>query len=105
VYKIHLLTNVDTTFILASGGHNAGIISEPGHPKRSYQIHAVDQGHGWLDPSGYLERSVKKEGSWWPAMRDWLVNISDALVPAREISKKMTLRKAPGKNVLVRYVD
>jgi polyhydroxyalkanoate synthase len=105
VYKIHLLTNVDTTFILASGGHNAGIISEPGHPKRSYHIHSVNKGHGWLDPSGYLERSDKKDGSWWPAMRDWLVNISDALVPAREIGKKMTLRKAPGKNVLVRYVD
>jgi polyhydroxyalkanoate synthase len=105
VYKIHLLTNVETTFILASGGHNAGIISEPGHHKRSYQIHAVGKGHGWLDPSSYLERSDKKEGSWWPAMRDWLVNISDAQVPARVINQKTSLRKAPGRNVLVRYAD
>lgn len=105
VYKIHLLTNVDTTFILASGGHNAGIISEPGHPKRSYQIHSVDKGHGWIGPSSFLERSRKVEGSWWPAMRDWLRNISDAQVPAREVSKKRELRKAPGHHVMVRYAD
>jgi polyhydroxyalkanoate synthase len=105
VYKIHLLTNVDTTFILASGGHNAGIISEPGHPNRSYQIHAVDKGHGWLDPSGYLDRSIKREGSWWLAMRDWLADISDVKVPARDIDERLTLRKAPGRNVLIRYAD
>ena len=105
VYKIHLLTNVDTTFILASGGHNAGIVSEPGHPKRHYQIHAVEKGHGWLDPSTYLERASKKEGSWWPAMRDWMAHLSDDLVPARQIHPSRALRKAPGRNVLVRYAD
>ena len=26
------------TFVLTTGGHNAGIVSEPGHPHRSYQI-------------------------------------------------------------------
>ena len=36
VYKIHLHTDTATTFILAAGGHNAGIVSEPGHPRRSY---------------------------------------------------------------------
>ena len=32
VYKIHYLTDTDVTFVLTSGGHNAGIVSEPGHP-------------------------------------------------------------------------
>ena len=38
VYKIHLLTDTDLTFVLTTGGHNAGIVSEPGHPHRRFQI-------------------------------------------------------------------
>ena len=34
VFKIYLLTDTDVTFVLTSGGHNAGIVSEPGHPRR-----------------------------------------------------------------------
>src|SRR4051794_11172620 len=34
VYKVRLLTDTEVTFVLASGGHNAGIVSEPGHPGR-----------------------------------------------------------------------
>src|SRR3546814_8281953 len=36
VHKIHLLTGAEITFALTSGGHNAGIVSEPGHKGRSY---------------------------------------------------------------------
>ncbi len=37
VFKIQALTRTDVTFVLTSGGHNAGIVSEPGHPRRSYR--------------------------------------------------------------------
>ncbi len=29
VYKIHMLSETEVTFLLTSGGHNAGIVSEP----------------------------------------------------------------------------
>ncbi|HLR12311.1 MAG TPA: alpha/beta fold hydrolase, partial [Burkholderiaceae bacterium] len=51
VYKIHLYTNVPITFVLAAGGHNAGIVSEPGRPRRSYQIDTTEPGQGWTDPA------------------------------------------------------
>ena len=47
VYKIHLQTDTHVTFVLAAGGHNAGIVSEPGRPRRSYQIAATEDGNGW----------------------------------------------------------
>ena len=46
VHKIHLLTDTDLTFVLTSGGHNAGIVSEPGHPHRTYQLARRLEGRG-----------------------------------------------------------
>ena len=37
-FKIQLLTDTDVTFLLTTGGHNAGIVSEPGHGGRSYRV-------------------------------------------------------------------
>ena len=38
VYKMHLFTDRELTFVLTNGGHNAGIVSEPGHPGRFYHF-------------------------------------------------------------------
>ena len=37
VYKIHLLTDTEVTFVLTTGGHNAGIVSEPGIPVAAFR--------------------------------------------------------------------
>ena len=38
VYKFNLLTDTEVSFLLTSGGHNVGIVSEPGHPSRHYRV-------------------------------------------------------------------
>ena len=78
VHKIHLITPCeDITFVLTSGGHNAGIVSEPGHPGRSYHIHTTTHGQPYRSPEGWLDSAQKQEGSWWLAWHDWLSHRSD----------------------------
>ena len=76
VYKINLLTDATTTFLLTSGGHNAGIISEPGHERRHYRIGTKDAGGLYVAPEAWFLQSPIHEGSWWPAWQGWLAAYS-----------------------------
>ncbi|MEO7106625.1 MAG: alpha/beta fold hydrolase [Rhodoferax sp.] len=105
VYKIHQLTDTHTTFILAAGGHNAGIVSEPGHPNRSYQLASVEPGHGWTEPTTWQATAPKHEGSWWDALDQWLQTRSSKRVAAKAIPPKASLCDAPGNYAMVRYAD
>ena len=105
VYKIHLLTDTDTTFVLAAGGHNAGIVSEPGHPKRSYQIGHTPRGRGWTDPDAWLAQAATHTGSWWPEMAEWLRQHSSGQRKPPPVVRSAVLGKAPGSYVMVRYDD
>jgi len=81
VYKINLLANSqEVTFLLTSGGHNAGIVSEPGHSGRSYRIGSRSSHEAYVDPETWYERVPRNEGSWWPAWQQWLVRYSTARV-------------------------
>jgi len=73
VYKVRLFTNTDLTFVLTSGGHNAGIVSEPGHGHRSYQIMSMCEDDPYIDPDTWAEIAERKEGSWWNDWEQWLV--------------------------------
>jgi polyhydroxyalkanoate synthase len=79
VYKIHLLTCTDVTFVLTSGGHNAGIVSEPGHPHRSYRAMTTRADDLYLDPESWLAAATAKDGSWWVEWIGWLRQRSGVL--------------------------
>lgn len=81
VYKIHLLADTDeVTFLLTSGGHNAGIVSEPGHSRRSYQTTSRKEEDKYVDPDTWLAATPKQGGSWWPVWQKWLAQRSSEQV-------------------------
>lgn len=74
VYKVRsLVSSGDYSFLLTSGGHNAGIVSGPVHPRRTYRLSRVGAGDTALSPEDYLARTEKQPGSWWPVWEQWLV--------------------------------
>ena len=72
VYKIHALTQSELTFALTSGGHNAGVISGPEHPRRRHRVHTRKMGDKYIDPETWIEQTEAKPGSWWPLWDKWL---------------------------------
>lgn len=99
VYKIHLMINQDITFVLTSGGHNAGIVSEPGHPGRFYQIRERKKDSTYIDAEHWLKLAAKRKGSWWLAWHEWLIQQSSKKrVASRQLDA--SLPPAPGTYVL-----
>jgi polyhydroxyalkanoate synthase len=80
VYKINLLTDSDVTFLLTSGGHNAGIVSEPNHARRSYQAATREHDKPYLAPDAWAQQAPRKQGSWWPEWQGWLERHSGSRV-------------------------
>ncbi|HMA15899.1 MAG TPA: poly-beta-hydroxybutyrate polymerase, partial [Kiloniellaceae bacterium] len=72
VYKIALLTDTEVTFLLTSGGHNAGIVTPPGHPRRIYQTGRLSDHGSYVDPDHWRAAAPVHKGSWWPAWQAWL---------------------------------
>lgn len=104
VYKIHLFVDSDITFLLTNGGHNAGIVSEPGHLNRSYQVSRHKKGENQLFPEEWVENTPQHKGSWWPAWEEWISEHSTTKVlpPPMGNPEKgyKVLRDAPGLYVL-----
>jgi polyhydroxyalkanoate synthase subunit PhaC len=106
VYKMNLVNGADVTFVLTSGGHNAGIVSEPGHRGRHYRIshHAADA--PYLDPETWAATTKSVDGSWWPAWLSWIDRPSQGRVSPPAIGAAdrgyPPLESAPGRYVLER---
>jgi polyhydroxyalkanoate synthase subunit PhaC len=103
VYKINLISEADVTFALTSGGHNAGIVSEPGHRDRHYRISLHASGDAHVGPETWYGATATEEGSWWPAWAAWLERNSQGrtVPPAMGLSDPShpPLGRAPGRYV------
>lgn len=77
VYKLRNLKRLgETTFVLTNGGHNAGIVSEPGRPRRRYQIGKWAQSTAYQSADDWAADAERRDGSWWPAWQQWLASHS-----------------------------
>lgn len=72
VYKLHGLCPAEIAFVLTSGGHNAGIVSEPGRPRRQYQVRTRPRRGEYLAPDEWTAAAPVRQGSWWPEWLGWL---------------------------------
>jgi len=108
VYKVDRLSgSSEFTFLLTSGGHNAGIISGPVHPKRKHRVRTHRAGESLLDADQWFETTAPQPGSWWPTWAAWLKSHSS---PARVAPPTMgapqagyvPICDAPGEYVLQR---
>jgi len=71
-YKIHLSTDTEVTYLLTTGGHNVGIVSEPDGHVRSFRVMTKKASDHYVDPATWLVQASQKQGSWWPEWAAWL---------------------------------
>jgi len=78
VYKIHYQADADVTFLLTSGGHNAGVVAPPDEPWHNYQVMTKAADAPYVGPDEWLKLAPHVEGSWWPEWEKWLAARSGA---------------------------
>ena len=103
VHKLHFLSPAEITFVLTSGGHNAGIVNPPvPTSKRHYQGLTREAGGTYLAPDDWLAAAPTVQGSWWPAWQQWLAAHSGEPVkpPRLGSSAYPAIADAPGSYVL-----
>ena len=98
VYKIGLLTDTEVSFLLTSGGHNAGVVAPPGGAGRAYQLATQADNAPYIDPERWQRQAPVTEGSWWPAWEAWLAEHAGPLLDAPRLPPG--LEPAPGRYVL-----
>jgi polyhydroxyalkanoate synthase len=100
VYKIHYQVDGDVTFLLASGGHNAGIVAPPAEQGHTYRIKTKPADALYTGPDEWLNTVPPADGSWWPEWTKWLAARSgEQSVPPRmgaRAAEEKSLPDAPG---------
>ncbi len=98
-YKINLQIEGEATYALTSGGHNAGIVSEPGHVGRTFRINIKPANGHYLDPERFVAAAHPAEGSWWPRWAAWLGEHSEVatkMLPPMGMPGRPPVSEAPG---------
>ncbi|GGI32966.1 poly-beta-hydroxybutyrate polymerase [Bradyrhizobium guangdongense] len=72
VHKLHYQVDADLTFLLTSGGHNAGVVAPPDEAGHSYQVMTKAADAPYIGPDEWLKLAPHVEGSWWPEWTRWL---------------------------------
>lgn len=87
VFKIHLFADTEVTFALTSGGHNAGVVSEPGRSHRRHRILTKADSEHFVSPEKWLDQAEARDGSWWPSWVAWLEDRSGEAVDAPRLAR------------------
>jgi len=102
-HKIHFLASADVTYVLTSGGHNAGIVAPPAEEGHSYQVMTKRASDPYVGPDEWIKLAPSHQGSWWNEWVRFLAAQSGQ--PAAPLSPGKTgtsLGEAPGSYVLQR---
>jgi len=87
-------------FVLAAGGHIAGVVNPPEGGKYSHWINNELP----TDPDAWMSGATEMAGSWWPDWQRWVVALDDAHVAARVPGEGAlpVIEDAPGSYVKAR---
>ncbi|MBX3621989.1 MAG: polyhydroxyalkanoic acid synthase [Rhizobacter sp.] len=100
VYKVHLLTDTELTFVLTTGGHNVGIVNPPegpaASPEASHRVAVRRHGDAYVDPATWAATAEQRPGSWWPTWQHWLSGHSGQRRAPRFNASLPVLGDAPG---------
>lgn len=98
------MADADIAFVLASGGHNAGIVAPPSEEGHSYQLLEKKADQPYVGPDEWLRKAAHRDGSWWLEWVRFLTAHSGAWVPAQSALHApegvSSLGEAPGQYVL-----
>ncbi len=106
VYKLHYLAETALTFVLTSGGHVDGIVTDPDDDGPIYRIAMTPGTAPRIASEDWCSRAPVKNGSWWPELVTWLRDhSSEPASPPRmggASGQEITFDDAPGSYVFQR---
>lgn len=81
VWKLTYLLHGEAEFVLASGGHNTGIVAPPSSDRARFRLVTHRSGMTHADPDAIREAVPDQKGSWWRRWADWLARLDPDMGP------------------------